>query len=267
MQQGNFLLWGFSGYETEVPVNGAAKKVPVDFQIFTHYAGHASFTKGLLLVDQSKKPSQALEMTTKDCLWHHWDTTWRPVESGLLKMTDPEGVQFADFKLAKSKGGQKKLELLINDGVGARTLAQLWISCRPGHQLSVKIKMSSPKDLRFVRGELAPGRLSLATGLEGKRETEMVTDAEFAVTSDWAALGGSPAAASYFNMFDTKGPALAFLQCTNEDKDQHAKTCRKYLGHSTDALYKEVLDDCIFDLCSGGGETSAELAAEIYHAE
>ena len=28
--------------------------------------------------------------------------------------------------------------------------------------------MSSPKDLHFVRGELAPGRLSLATGQDGE---------------------------------------------------------------------------------------------------
>ena len=48
---------------------------------------------------------------------------------------------------------------------------------------------------------------------------------------------------------------------------QYVKTRRKHLGDSRDAVYKEVLDDCIFDLCNGGGETSAELAAEIYHAE
>lgn len=30
----------------------------------------------------------------------------------------------------------------------------------------------------------------------------------FAVTSDWAALGGSPAAASYFKMVDTTGLRL-----------------------------------------------------------
>jgi hypothetical protein len=35
-----------------------------------------------------------------------------------------------------------------------------------GHQLSAKIKMPQQKDLRFVRGELAPGRLSLAGGLQ-----------------------------------------------------------------------------------------------------
>eukprot|EP00435_Cladocopium_sp_Y103_P008353 s299_g2.t1 len=55
-QQGNFLLWGFSGYETEVLATqqfmGSTRKVPVDFEIFTHYAGHASFTKGQ--VEQTK---------------------------------------------------------------------------------------------------------------------------------------------------------------------------------------------------------------------
>ena len=57
------------------------------------------------------------------------------------------------------------------------------------------------------------------------------------------------------------------MECSQEDKEKHAKTCRKYLGDSTDALHKEIMDDCIFDLCSGGGETSAELAAEILRAE
>lgn len=261
MQQGNFLLWGFSGYEIdEIDVGNSSspRKLPVDFEIFTHYAGHASFTKGFLLV--------ALEVTAKDCLWHHWDTSaWRPVDSARLNMADSDGIQFGSFELAKSKGG-RKLTLLISHKGMVRTLAQLWVNCRPGHQLSAKIKMSSPKDLHFVRGELAPGRLSLATGLGGE-VNGMSTDAEFAVTSDWAALGGSPAAASYFKMVDTTGRGLNLMECSQEDKEKHAKTCRKYLGDSTDALHKEVMDDCIFDLCSGGGETSAELAAEILRAE
>ncbi|CAL1167609.1 unnamed protein product [Cladocopium goreaui] len=92
MQQGNFLLWAFSGYETEVLVQGTTKKVPVDFEIFTHYAGHASFTKGFLLVDKSQTvPRPALEVTTKDCRWHHYNMTamvWRPVGpvAGHLKL-------------------------------------------------------------------------------------------------------------------------------------------------------------------------------------
>jgi hypothetical protein len=56
------------------------------------------------------------------------------------------------------------------------------------------------------------------------------------------------------------------MSCAQEDKEEYAKPCRKYLGNYRDALYKEVMDDCIFDLCSGGGETSAELAAEIFYA-
>eukprot|EP00435_Cladocopium_sp_Y103_P008778 s659_g2.t1 len=64
MQQGNFLLWGFSGYETEVLVKNAVKKVQLEFEIFAHYAGHASFTKGLLFVDKSRMPKQVP--------WRHW---------------------------------------------------------------------------------------------------------------------------------------------------------------------------------------------------
>lgn len=266
MQQGSFLLWAFSG-ETEVLVQGTTKKVPVDFEIFTHYAGHASFTKGLLLVDKSQAvPGPALEVTTKDCRWRHVGPEG-PVGSRHLKLTAFDGTQFGAFNLTESKHGPERLELLINNKGSIRKLAQLWISCRPGHQLSVKIKMSSQQDLRFVRGELAPGRLSLATGLGGNREsTVMATDAEYAVTSDWAALGGSPDAAAYFNRVDTKGSPHVLMTCTQEDKEEHAKTCRKYLGDSRDALYKEVMDDCIFDLCSGAGETAAELAAEIFYA-
>eukprot|EP00435_Cladocopium_sp_Y103_P050379 s806_g15.t1 len=186
--------------------------------------------------------THALGVTAKDCLWQHWN-------SG--KLTNSDGAQFGAFKLEKSKSGQHKLTLQINDGSGPRTLAQLCV-------------------INFLR---SAGTFEIGYRFGGKRE--MVTDAEFALTSDWAALGGSPAAATYFKMgFCVKvapvafeGPALVFLQCTKKDQDQYAKTCRKYLGDSTDALYKQVLDDCIFDLCSGGGDSSAELPAKIYHAE
>ena len=39
----------------------------VDWQIYTHYSGHQSFTKGLLLVDQSAGHfRRALEMTSQE---------------------------------------------------------------------------------------------------------------------------------------------------------------------------------------------------------
>ena len=43
--------------------------------------------------------------------------------------------------------------------------------------------------------------------------------------------------------------------------------CEKHLGDSTDELYQQVMDDCVFDFCLGAGETSAELAAEILHTQ
>lgn len=266
MEQGNFLLWGFSGYEAEVlgrnQEKTLKKKAPVDFEIFTHYAGHASFTKGLLLVDKSKTPSQALEVTTKDCLWRHKnDSAWSPLTSP-SNLTDSDGNHFGAFQLSKSRSGQNKLQLLINDGEAgeARTLAQLWVSCRTGHQLSAKIKMPQQKDLRFVRGELAPGRLSLA-GTAALSQS----DPEFAV-SDWAAVGGSQDAASYFKAIDDEGPA-SLKACTEEEQKEYSAMCQKHLGDSiTDVLYQQVLEDCVFDLCHGAGETSAELAAEILRA-
>lgn len=266
MEQGNFLLWGFSGYEAEVlgrnQEKTLKKKAPVEFEIFTHYAGHASFTKGLLLVDKSKTPSQALEVTTKDCLWRHKnDSAWSPLTSP-SNLTDSDGNHFGAFQLSKSRSGQNKLQLLINDGEAgeARTLAQLWVSCRTGHQLSAKIKMPQQKDLRFVRGELAPGRLSLA-GTAALSQS----DPEFAV-SDWAAVGGSQDAASYFKAIDDEGPA-SLKACTEEEQKEYSAMCQKHLGDSiTDVLYQQVLEDCVFDLCHGAGETSAELAAEILRA-
>eukprot|EP00435_Cladocopium_sp_Y103_P003348 s299_g1.t1 len=161
-------------YETEVLATqqsmGSTRKVPVDFEIFTHYAGHASFTKGL------GSDCQRLSLASLE----HLHLASCGVSALETRNMTSDGIQFGAFDLAKSKKrGLQKLTLLINDGIGLRTLAQLWVSCRPGHQLSAKIKMSSQKDLRFVRGELAPGRLSLAAGLEGKGEVnKMTTDAE-----------------------------------------------------------------------------------------
>eukprot|EP00435_Cladocopium_sp_Y103_P022128 s659_g5.t1 len=105
------------------------------------------------------------------------------------------------------EAGCQAFRISINQEGNSRTLAQLWVSCRPGHQLSAKIKMPSQKDLHFVRGELAPGRLSLATGGEGyHEENQMATDPEFALTSNWGDLGGSLDAASYFKTVDAAGP-------------------------------------------------------------
>ena len=47
-------------------------QAPVDFEVFAHYSGHSSYTKGLLLVDRSgassaKASHQIMELTAEDC--------------------------------------------------------------------------------------------------------------------------------------------------------------------------------------------------------
>ena len=63
--------------------------------------------------------------------------------------------------------------------------------------------------------------------------------------------------------------------CTAEEKDAAAEVCKKHLGEPLamsaatpmSTLHAEFLADCVFDVCSGGGdEAAAELAAEILQA-
>ena len=53
LSQGTFSLWHFSGLETELHLEFGTKKLPIDWQVYVHYSGHQSFTKGLLLIDKS----------------------------------------------------------------------------------------------------------------------------------------------------------------------------------------------------------------------
>ena len=69
----------------------------MDWQIYTRYSGHQSFTKGLLLVDQSaKRFRRALEITAKDVLGMHprgrqgmiSPLLWGPQENAVLLLFD-----------------------------------------------------------------------------------------------------------------------------------------------------------------------------------
>ena len=70
-------------------------QAPVDFQIYAHYSTHSSWTKGLLLVDQSGHQgygSRALELTSEDCRCGlgSWKNSWNfPLKmDGLPKVTN-----------------------------------------------------------------------------------------------------------------------------------------------------------------------------------
>ena len=80
-------------------------------------------------------------------------------------------------------------------------------------------------------------------------------------------------------------PEAVLKSCTQQDKDEAKTICQKHLGTSdSDAKmsgstdfedvqrqqdvhnFQETFSDCIFDVCVGGGEAAAELAAEILNA-
>jgi hypothetical protein len=121
--------------------------------------------------------------------------------------------------------------------------------------------MKRRSDVKFVQGQLKPGR-KVGFSLQ-----QTSTDSDFVITSTWQELGGSTQAAAYFQRVDEiQEPHLSLLaSCSSADEDQAKQTCSKHLGCVDQGNADEVavLNDCIFDICHGAGETAAELAAEL----
>jgi hypothetical protein len=70
-------------------------------------------------------------------------------------------------------------------------------------------------------------------------------------------------------------PSAFLKSCSTEDETEARRTCSKFLGQQDprpdpkEIMFKEhfaqfqrIFQDCIFDVCLGGGEIAAELAAE-----
>lgn len=282
LQQGNFLLWGFSGLDAEVPgAHGQMKRIPLDFRIYTHYSGHASFTKGILLVDRSgaAAPRQALEITSSDCAWQTKSTdSWRGTETELLTL-HAEGASFGAFNVTAVKGQKNQrqdlermerseVQLLMRQN-GWTRIAQLRVTCKPGHHLAAKLKMSSAAQNRFVTGELAPsGHSTLVAGLKGGRLAFAAKDTEFAADG-WRDLGGSQEAAMYLASGAEGSEFL--LPCKGPEETAALAICQKHWALAKVAGDPSVLEveqkanflaDYTLDVCAGG-ETAAQLAADL----
>ncbi|CAL1150134.1 unnamed protein product [Cladocopium goreaui] len=292
LQQGNFLLWSFSGLDAEVPwVNGQMKRIPLDFRIYTHYSGRASFTKGILLVDRSgAAPRQALEVTSLDCAWKTKSTgSWRRSETEFLKL-EAAGATFGAFNVTAGKAWHERqqrqdlgrierseVQLLMRQK-GWTRIAQLRVTCKPGHHIAAKLKMSSTAQNRFVKGELAPsGHSTLVAGLKGGRLAFVAKDTEFAADS-WRDLGGSQETATY--LASTGAEGWEFLsRCEGPEETAALAVCQKhwalakagdsskFVGSRNEVEQKaNFLADCAFDVCAGG-ETAAQLAADLLNFE
>eukprot|EP00438_Fugacium_kawagutii_P036501 Skav201086 [mRNA] locus=scaffold2138:150458:157689:- [translate_table: standard] len=219
-------------------------RVPVDFQVFAHYSGHASYTKGLLLVDRSggsAEPAIAAELTSEDCRWRTKQRSdgWRMVD----ELTKPELLTGAEemvaFKIARSKHQKMHVELLMKTPQGFKKVGVLYAVCKQHDHIDMKMTMFSKEDVRMVQGQL---------GGHEKASKEM----------------------------DQEGPAV-LKSCTEKEKVQANAICSKYLGSGPSLQDKEAqeraqrhfrnaLADCVFDVCAGGGESAAELAADIMNA-
>ena len=154
LSQGTFSLWHLHGLSTEFRAQDGLKKIPVEWEIFTHYSGHQSFTKGLLLVDRSAGAQrQVLEITSQDCQWRaHSGAEWSMVsEPGMISVA--EGQDYVTgFNMTKTgrkhRGHASRSQLNLNQvhfsmnsKDGATDIAVLTVSCRPKRNLDLNMVM------------------------------------------------------------------------------------------------------------------------------
>lgn len=289
LSQGSFSFWHYSGVDAEVQ----SKKVPVDFEVFAHYSGHSSYTKGLLLVDRSGASAQAshqiMELTAEDCRWRAKtpDGSWQLVDKPALLANSEDEDEMTAFNVARSKGQKMHVEFLMKSGAGSfKKIGTLYATCKPHHHMNMKMAMFSQDDVHLVKGQVGPhghetGRgyrsdhLPAASLLETTGQ-KLRRDQDFLTKKDWTELGGSASAKAYLKQVDEEGIALLQSQsCSKEAEVASRATCSKFLGSPPGpklswtgraANWREVFEDCVFDVCAGGGEAAAELAAEILNA-
>ena len=268
LQEGSFLLWSFSGLDAEVIEPEMQKKVPLDFRLFAHYSGQASFTKGLLLVDKSggvATPHEAIELTAKDCRWRSNGVSLSTSRPNVLDLKDADGALFGAFKIWKSEEDpgnvagkssvieHQHVQLLVKTRSNLRNLAHLAVTCRPGRFLSARLRMGRAEDARYVKGELGPrGHSNLpnllkASALKRGQASLMELDTEFAIRSSWIELGGSKESAEYLAFVDSQKLAL-LQQCSQEEKEAAALTCKMQAGGSDQNHPKSIaVDELMLD--------------------
>eukprot|EP00435_Cladocopium_sp_Y103_P016076 s1428_g4.t1 len=94
-----------------------------------------------------------------------------------------------------------------------------------------------------------------------------MTDTEFEQHKPWTALGGSGDARAYFEETDEPAAASNFVgKCSESQKADAVQICAQHLGENMQketGANADFFSDCVFDVCMGAGEVSAELAADL----
>jgi len=246
LREGSFLVWHFG-----------LPQPHVDWQIFAHYAGRQSFTKGLLLVDTSGSEPSSMEITSERCEWQTKSKSkkWSSEVPEVLLSGPSSRMQLVGNK------NRNRIELFIADE--KVPVATLKVLCRQGHLINMKLYMENQKWRPFVSGELKgqKGQKDKPSSNSSMLQLATREDQEFEVKKAWAELGGSPRAQEYLQMFDENGHDVGLSELCDAQGQADAKAlCQKHLGTAAHSSYFE---ECIYDVCSGAGEVAAEMAAEM----
>eukprot|EP00434_Breviolum_minutum_P012605 symbB.v1.2.011109.t1/scaffold729.1/size168447/12 len=173
---------------------------------------------------------------------------------------------------------RKHVRFVMNTKHGVRSIATLHVSCQPGHHINARVEMDQLGYAHFIQGEVGRARAKplgelpelrghlvdphhqadlLLNGADGVISAEN-RDEEFHSKFHWTDLGGSSAGSQYLKAVDEEGiPSVT--PCLPNDESRAHEICSKHFGGPDDAFFS----DCVFDVCAGGGEISAELLAAI----
>ena len=279
LQQGSFNFWRFSGLDAEVHSAGTVMRIPLDFRVFTHYSGHQSYTKSLLLVDQSgpdHAKHSSLEITSEDCIWRSKTAkgAWHTVEKPTLVSNLDGEVSAMRLGLSIEPHEKMHVDFLVKENNILRQIAKILVICKPGLHINTKLVMFQKEDFKYVTGQLGIHKDkaillqdSSKLGSLQRKGHRVRTDTPFLTTQSWTDLGGSGLAAAYLSQVDDERPAMFSVGCDKEKEDNAKVLCAKQLDGIRHSEIEDIMAECVFDVCRGGGEVAAELFAEIYTAQ
>jgi len=154
-----------------------------------------------------------------------------------------------------------------------RQIAKILVICKASLHINIKLVMFQKEDFKYVTGQLGIHKdkailLQDSSKLGLQRKGYRVrTDSPFLTTQSWTDLGGSGFAASYLSKVDQERPAMFLADCDKEREDNAKVLCAKQLNGIPQAEMEDIMAECVFDVCRGGGEVAAQLFAEIYTAQ
>ena len=200
LREGSFLTWHFG-----------LPQPHVEWQLFAHYAGHQSFTKGLVLVDTSGSEPSSMEITSERCEWQTKSNSkeWSSEVPEVLLSGPSSRMQLVGTK------NKKTIELFIADEtVPVAKLKGWW---RQGRYINMKLYMTNHKWGPFVGGELKGQTDKKIQKHEPSTNSSMMQlttseDQEFEAKKTWVELGGSLHAQQYLQQFDGDSQKFGFSQ-------------------------------------------------------